>query len=65
MSWLFKSKVDKKRGPSIETARKGGRAKVPKGFAKMDPERHAELSRLGGSISRKKGAHIHDSHPHH
>ena len=28
--------------------RKGGRAKVPKGFARMDPERSKEIQRMGG-----------------
>lgn len=27
-----------------EVGRKGGKAKVPKGFAKMNPERHREIA---------------------
>lgn len=35
-------------------ARKGGKAKVPKGFAKMDKELNAYYGRVGGMKSRKQ-----------
>lgn len=34
--------------------RAGGKAKVPKGFAKMDKDRLSEVSSRGGSMPRKK-----------
>jgi general stress protein YciG len=37
-----------------EMARKGGQAKVPKGFAKMDPERRSELAKKGAKAKAKK-----------
>lgn len=36
--------------------RKGGRAKVPKGFAKMSRERFAEVQRRGSEAARRKRA---------
>ena len=33
----------------------GGRARGPKGFAKMDPEKRAEAGRKGGRRSRRSG----------
>lgn len=32
----------------------GGKAKVPKGFAKMDKDRLSEVSSRGGSMPRKR-----------
>ena len=31
----------------------GGKAKVPKGFAKMDPKKRAEAGRKGGKVLRR------------
>lgn len=42
-----------------EGGRKGGQAKVPKGFAKIDPALHKELAAKGGRnySPKKKGLH--------
>lgn len=37
----------------IKIGQKGGSAKVPKGFAKMDRDKVVEAGRKGGSISRR------------
>lgn len=34
----------------------GGSRKVAKGFAMMEPEKHRAISKIGGQISRRKGA---------
>lgn len=34
---------------------RGGRARGPKGFARMDPEKRAEAGRKGGRRSRRNG----------
>lgn len=36
-----------------EIGRKGGKAKVPKGFAVMDKEAHKMASKKGGTISKR------------
>lgn len=38
---------NKKNPAAVALGRLGGRARVPKGFAKFDPERLAEASRKG------------------
>lgn len=38
----------------IKAGKIGGKARVPKGFAKMDKEKHLEAARKGGSVKRKK-----------
>lgn len=37
-----------------ERGSRGGRAKVPKGFARVGREQHLEASRRGGQADRKK-----------
>ena len=37
-------------------AAKGGRAKVPKGFALMTPEQRSEAGKLGGTVSKRRKA---------
>lgn len=34
-------------------AAKGGKAKVPKGFALMSPEKRSEVGKIGGAISKR------------
>jgi hypothetical protein len=38
---------EKKNPAAVALGRLGGKARVPKGFAKFDPERRAEASRRG------------------
>jgi hypothetical protein len=38
---------------SREAKQKGGSAKVPKGFAKMNPKRRSEVARKGGKVSKR------------
>lgn len=33
--------------------KKGGKAKVPKGFARLTPEQRSEIARKGGKASRQ------------
>ena len=44
-------------------AAKGGKAKVAKGFAKMDKERLVEISRKGGTASRRQAKKMRSQRP--
>jgi len=45
--------MSKKKNPAaVALGRLGGKVKTPKGFAKMDPKRLAEVGRKGGRAKR-------------
>lgn len=47
--------MGKKKDPAaVALGRKGGQAKVPKGFAKLTPEQRAEIARRGVEARKKK-----------
>jgi hypothetical protein len=45
-----------KNAAAVELGRKGGKKKVPKGFATMDPEKRAQAMRKSLKTRRAKGA---------
>jgi hypothetical protein len=49
--------MTKKNAAAVELGRRGGLAKVPKGFATMDPEKKAEALRKSlATRQKRKGA---------
>ena len=47
---------EEKNPAAVALGRLGGKARVPKGFAKFDPKRRAEASRKGVDAKRAKRA---------
>jgi len=47
---------EEKNPAAVALGRLGGKARVPKGFAKFDPKRRAEASRKGVEAKRNKRA---------
>jgi hypothetical protein len=45
---------EEKNPAAVALGRLGGKARVPKGFAKFDPKRRAEVSRRGVEAKRNK-----------
>ena len=45
----------KKNAAAVALGRRGGKVKTPKGFAKMDPKRLAEVGRKGGLSKKRSG----------
>jgi len=45
---------DKKNPAAVALGRLGGKARVPKGFSKFDPERRLEISRRGVEARQRK-----------
>jgi hypothetical protein len=44
----------KKNAAAVSLGRRGGKKKVPKGFAQMDPERRAEIAKAAAAARWKK-----------
>jgi hypothetical protein len=44
----------RKNAAAVALGRRGGKVKVPKGFAKMSPERRAEIGRAAAAARWKK-----------
>jgi hypothetical protein len=53
--WYIQFAMSTKKDPAaVALGRRGGKAKVPKGFAKMDPKRRAEIAKKAADARWKK-----------
>ena len=53
--WYIQVAMGGKKDPAaVALGRRGGKARVPKGFAKMDPKRRAEIAKKAAEARWKK-----------